>query len=54
MASESKKRKIMPRFKKGIALDGGKVKKGKGLVKFSSSQRRKEEVSWKREIGDGN
>lgn len=50
MASESKKRKIMPRYKKGVALDGGKVKKGKGLVKFSSSQRRKEDVAWRKEI----
>lgn len=37
MSSESKKRKIIPCNKKGVA-------------KFSSSQRRKEERNWKKEI----
>lgn len=54
MSSESKKRKIMPRYKKGVAFDGGKMKgenpKMKGVAKFSSSQRRKEERNWKKEI----
>ncbi len=52
MSSESKKRKIMPRYKKGVAFDGGKENCGrhKGVNKFSSSQRRKEEIKWKKEI----
>ena len=54
MASESKKRKIMPRYKKGVAFDSGKMKGEnphmKGVAKFSSSQRRKEERNWKKEI----
>lgn len=54
MSSESKKRKIMPRYKKGVAFDGGKLKGEnphmKGVAKFSSSQRRKEERNWKKEI----
>lgn len=52
MASEDKKRKIMPRYKKGVAFDGGRQKCGrhKGVNKFSSSQRRKEEIAWRKEI----
>lgn len=52
MASEAKKRKIMPRYKKGVAFDGGKQKCGrhKGVNKFFSSQRRKEEIAWRKEI----
>lgn len=49
MSSESKKRKIMPRYKKGVAFDGGKMK---GVAKFSSSQRRKEERNWKKEYSE--
>ena len=56
MASESKKRKIMPRYKKGVAFDGGKMKgenpKMKGVAKFSSSQRRKEERNWKKDYSE--
>ena len=41
----------MPRYKKGVAFDGGKMKgenpKMKGVAKFSSSQRRKEEALWR-------
>ena len=39
MSSESKKRKIMPRYKKGVAFDGGKENCGrhKGVNKFSHS-----------------
>ena len=52
MASKAKKRKIMPRYKKGVAFDGGKENcaRHKGVNKFSSSQRRKEEMAWRKEI----
>lgn len=51
MASENKKRKVYPRNKKGVAFDGGKLKgRMKGVAKFSSSQRRKEEIKWRKEI----
>ena len=44
MSSKSKKRKIMPHYKKSVAFDGGKENRGrhKAINKFSSSQRRKE------------
>lgn len=55
VASESKKRKIMPRNKKGVAFDGGKMKGEnghmKGVAKFSSSQRQKEERNWRKDYG---
>ena len=52
MASETKKRKIMLRYKKGVTFDGGKLNCGrmKGVAKFSSSQRRKENIAWRKEI----
>ena len=51
MSSKSKKRKIMLRYKKGVAFDGGKnCGRHKGVNKFSSSQRRKEEIKRKKEI----
>ena len=52
MSSESKKRKIMPCYKKvwHLVVEKENCGRHKGVNKFSSSQRRKEERKWKKEI----
>lgn len=52
MSSESKKRKIMSCYKKvwHLVVEKENCGRHKGVNKFSSSQRRKEERKWKKEM----